>query len=70
MWDVFLQTQEAANYPPNEVIEVAGYMGTRETRATLHGVSLYIFEDNVGFFFSKFWEVVDVSTVKSKNCYR
>lgn len=32
----------------------------------LHGVPLYISKDNVGFFYSKFGEVADMSTVKRK----
>lgn len=31
-----------------------------------HGVPLYISKDHVGFFFSKFGGVADMSTVKSK----
>lgn len=41
-------------------------MGTRKSKVTLHRVPLYILEDHLGFFFSKFVEVADVSTVKSK----
>lgn len=32
----------------------------------LHGVLLYISEDNLSFFFAQFGEVADVSSVKSK----
>lgn len=38
----------------------------RKTRVMLHGVPLYISKDNVGFFYSKFGEVADMSTVKRK----
>lgn len=41
-------------------------MGTRKTKVTLHGILLYISEDHLGFFFSQFGEVADVSSIKSK----
>lgn len=42
------------------------YMGTRKTNITFDGVSLYIGEDHLGFFFAKSREVAVVSSVKSK----
>lgn len=40
--------------------------GTRKTKLILHGVPLYITEDHFGYFFARFGEVDDVSSIKSK----
>lgn len=41
-------------------------MGTRQTKITLHGVTMDITEDQLGVFFSQFRQVGDVATVVGK----
>lgn len=41
-------------------------MVARKTKVNMHGVALYITEDQLGFFFAKFVEIADVSSVQCK----
>lgn len=41
-------------------------MGIRKTNVNLHGVTLYITVDLLAFFFAKFVEVADVSSLQLK----
>lgn len=41
-------------------------MGIRKTNVNLHGVTLYITVNHLGFFFAKFVEVADVSSLQLK----
>lgn len=73
MWDVLLQTEDAAILLEGSILTMktarlqTEYMGQRKTKVTLHGVPAFISENHLGFFFSKFEEVAEVMAVKSKS---
>lgn len=72
MWDVLLQIEDAAILLAGSILTMkivrlqTDYMGQRKTKVTLHGVPVFISENHLGFFFSKFEEVAEVMAVKSK----
>lgn len=72
MWDVLLQIEDAAILLVDSILTMkrvrlqTEYMGQRKTKVTLHGVPVFISENHLGFFFSKFEEVAEVMAVKSK----
>lgn len=69
---ILLATENSAKFLAGNILTTkyvrlqTEYMGTRKTRVTLHGVSLFITGDHLEFFFVKFGKVNDVSAVKSK----
>lgn len=72
IWDIQLATEDAAKDLEGSILFTktvrlhTKYLRTRKTQVTLHGVPLYISEDQLGYFFAQFCEVSDVSPVKSK----
>lgn len=67
IWNVLVETENAAEPLITKSVRLQmEYMGTRRTKVTLHREPLYITENHFGFFFAKFREVVDISSVKSK----
>lgn len=72
MWDILFATEDSAKALAGNILTTKSVrlqtecLGTRKTRVTLHRVPVFIMEDHLGFFFSKFGQVNDVSAVKSK----
>lgn len=68
--EILLQTEDAEKPLGGNIITTKSvrlqteYMGRRKTKVILHEVPLFISEAHLGFFYSKFGEVADVSAVK------
>lgn len=72
MCGIVLQKVEAAKSLAGDILTTKSgriqteYIGRRKTKVTLHGVPLFISENHLRFFFSRFGEEADVLAVKDK----
>lgn len=71
MWDLLLASEEAKKLAGSILMMKllwlqTEYMGTRQTRVTLHGAPMDINEDHVGAFFAMYGQVEEVAQMTSK----